>query len=626
MNATQLIEAVRASVAEGRAPEPAVRLTLAVERDPTLMRRAGAALRSLDPEAHGLRPVRLAVLGTGTLGALPDLLRAALVSCGLAPRIQVGDYGRFEMELALGAFQQDQPDAVLCMLSQEFFLPAVHQGMPVKEVVAHIETRLDELRGLLAGAAGRTSATLVLNTVPLSRSVRDSFIAVRDRALLAQAWHRLNGDLLELAATEPQLAIVDLAGLLALEATPARDRRLHSYADLPYTDAALLLLAQETRRVLQAQCGLSRKVLALDADNTLWGGILGEAGAHGVQLGGLYPGKAYKELQQAAGGLREQGVVLVLASKNDAALVEEMLSGHPDAVLRPDTLSVLAANWNPKADNLCQAAESLGLGLDSFVFMDDSPYEREHVTAELPQVAVVSADGDPAHLVERLLQQGWFDVPELTATDQQRADLYRSRALRNDYSKAFSSSEDYLQALDISLTAALATPFTTARIAQLAARTNQFNLTNVRFDANETGEMLDSADHLVASFAVSDRFGDEGVVGAAWMRCEAHEWRVLNLVLSCRVLGRGVELAITDWLFDRAAQAGATRVTASFVPSAKNTVAADTWERAGMTPVSEQEDGTRTFAVDLAGRPPVTPAWIVVTSPLPASDEQENLT
>ncbi|MBA2890250.1 HAD-IIIC family phosphatase [Nonomuraea soli] len=620
MNATQLIEAVRSAVAGGRAPDPAVRLALAVERDPTLLRRVGAALRSLDPEASGLRAVRLSVLGTGTLGALPDLLRATLVSSGLAPRIQVGEYGRFEMELAVGAFQEERPDAVLCMLSQEFFLPAVPQGMPVKEVVAHIETRLDELCGLLAGAAERTSATLILNTVPLSRSVRDSFIAVRDRALLAQAWHRLNADLLGLAATEPQLAVADLAGLLALEAATARDRRLHSYADLPYTDAALLLLAQETRRVLQAQCGLSRKVLALDADNTLWGGVLGEDGAHGVKLGGLYPGKAYKELQQTACGLREQGVVLVLASKNDASLVEEMLCGHPDAVLRPDTFSVLAANWDPKAGNLSRAADSLGLGIDSFVFMDDSPYEREHVASELPQVAVVPADGDPAHLIERLLQQGWFDVPELTATDHQRADLYRSRALRKDYSGAFSSSEDYLRALGITLTPALATPFTTARIAQLAARTNQFNLTGVRFDEIATGEMLDSADHLVASFSVSDRFGDEGIVGAAWMACEAHEWRVLNLVLSCRVLGRGVELAITDWLFDRAAEAGAARVVASFVLSAKNSVAADTWERAGMTPLSEEEDGTRTFSVELAGRPPVAPAWIA----LPSTDDQEN--
>ncbi|MQY35035.1 hypothetical protein SRB17_30070 [Streptomyces sp. RB17] len=627
MDNTHLTEAVRTAVAEGRAPEPGTRLALAAAEDPALLRRIGAALKSLDPEAPGLRPVRLAVLGTGTLGALPDLLRATLVSAGLGPRIRTGEYGRFEMELALGTFQEgeQQPDAVLCMLSEEFFLPAVPQGMPVKEVVAHVESRLEELRGLLFGAAGRSSAALLVNTVPLSRAVRDSFIAIRDRAVLAQAWHRLNGDLLGLAAEDPQLVTLDLAGLLALDAVPARDRRLHSYADMPYTDTALLLLAQETRRVLQARAGLSRKVLALDADNTLWGGVLGELGAHGVQLGGLYPGKAYGALQRAALGLRKQGVVLVLASKNDAALVEEMLAGHPEAVLRPDTFSVLAANWNAKAENLNRAAGSLGLGIDSFVFVDDSPYEREHVSTELPQVAVVPADGDPAHLVERLLRQGWFDVPELTATDHQRPDLYRSRALRSEYSGTFSSSEDYLKALGISVTAAPVTPFTTGRVAQLAARTNQFNLTNVRFDDTATAAMRDSADHLVASFAVSDRFGDEGIVGAAWVERGEREWRVLNLVLSCRVLGRGVELAIADWLFERAAEAGADRVTARFVPSAKNSVAADTWERAGLALVSEDADGVRTFAVDLAGRPPVAPDWIGLTSPASSLDDQENL-
>ncbi|MBT2396901.1 HAD-IIIC family phosphatase [Streptomyces sp. ISL-100] len=624
MDSTHLTAAVRSAVAEGRAPEPATRLAIAALDDPALLRRLGSALKPLDSDAPGLRPVRLAVLGTGTLGALPDLLRATLVGAGLGPTIETGEYGRFEMELTLGSFRgEHDPDGVLCLLSEEFFLPPAPQRMAVKDVVAHIEARTADLRGLLGTAAGGTAATLVVHTVPLSRTVRDAFISVRDRAVLAQAWHRLNAGLLGLAAEDPQLVALDLAGLLALQPTRARDNRLHAFADMPYTDAALLLLAQETRRVLQARAGLSRKVLALDADNTLWGGVLGEVGAHGLQLGGLYPGKAYSALQQAAAGLRDQGVVLVLASKNDADLVDEAITGHPEMKLRPESFSVLAANWDAKAENLRRAAGSLGLGIESFVFMDDSPYEREHVHAELPEVAVVAADGDPAHLAESLLRHGWFDVLELTEADQQRPGMYRSRALRSEYKGAFSSSDDYLAALDIRLTAAPATAYTTGRIAQLAARTNQFNLTGIRYDEVATAAMRDGQDHLVASFSVSDRFGDEGIVGAAWVECGAREWRVLNLVLSCRVLGRGVELAISDWLFQQAAAAGAERVTASFVPSAKNAVAADTWERAGLLPAAQEGDGSRAYARELAELPRTAPAWITFTD-LVANKEEGN--
>jgi len=337
---------------------------------------------------------------------------------------------------------------------------------------------------------------------------------------------------------------------------------------------------------------------------------------HGVELGGLYPGNAYADLQRAAAGLRGQGVVLALVSKNDAGIVTELLNEHPEMLLRPDAFSVLAANWNAKAENLRGAARSLGLSTDSFVFMDDSPYEREHVRAELPEVAVLAADGDPAHLAETLLRGGWFDVLDLTEADHQRPDLYRTRALRHEYAAAYSSSEDYLKALDIRLTSADATPFSIARIAQLSARTNQFNMTGARFDETTTAAMAQAPDHLVASFSVADRFGDEGIVGAAWVHRSTEEWRVLNLVLSCRVLGRGVELAIAQWLFDRAADAGARRVHADFVSSPKNSVAAGTWERAGLLPDPDAHDGTRGYTRELGELGGIAPDWITFTDPV----------
>lgn len=610
-DARELLDALRSAVDDGRAPAPAVRLALVETADPAVVRRAGRMLARLSTNDPGeLRPLRLAVLATCTVGPFQHLLQASLVAGGMLPAIEPADYGAFELALATAAFAAGDtgPDLVACLMDESYFVPGDWATGDLGGLAKHIEERAERLCHLVAACLERTSATLVLHTVPLPAQLRDTVISWRARAALAQAWYRLNAALLGLAAEHRQVVVVDLVGALAEAAVAARDDRLHRYGDLPYTDAALLILAQQVRRVAQARLGLGRKVLALDLDGTLWGGVLGEVGAHGVQLGGLYPGNCYLQLQRTVARLRDQGVILVLASKNDAELVERALTEHPEVLLRPQAFSVRAVNWAAKAGNLSQAAETLGLPVASFVFMDDSPFERGHVRSEEPEVAVVAADGDPAYLVRSLLANGWFDVMDLTETDLARPDLYRSRALRSEYSSGFASSERYLHALGTQVLAEPVTAFTAGRAAQLAARTNQFNLTGVRFDEAQTAAMSTDPQHLVASFSVSDRFGSEGIVGAAWVHRGQHAWRVLNLVLSCRVLGRGVELAIVDWLAAQARRAGAAVLEGTFVASRKNGPASGFWIRAGCS----SDDDRGVYSLDLSHAPGVLPAWITL--------------
>jgi FkbH-like protein len=606
---------MRAAVDGQRPPDPVSSRALMEATDPALVRQAGRILARLRTAGDELQAIRIVVVATCTVGSFEHLLRAVLVGAGMLPAIDVGDYGAFEMTMATGDFaargdpaghQGSDPDIVALLMGESYFLPADWGAADLETFEEHVNARLRELRDLIAGSLRRTTATLLVHTIPLPPAVRDGFVSVRARARVAWLWYQVNATLLGLAQEYPQVAAVDLAGVMADVPAAARDARLHRYGDMPYTDAALLALAQQVRRVAQAKLGLSRKVLALDLDNTLWGGAVGEVGIPGIQLGGLYPGNCYLELQRAARRLREQGVVLVLASKNDADLVNEALTTHPEVLLRAADFSVSAASWSAKTESLRGAALSLGLPIRSFVFMDDSEFERGQMQSELADVAIISAAGDPAYLVDSLLAPGWFDVMTLTSTDRERPQLYSTRVRRGSFSTGFGSSEDFLRALDMTVEILPATDFTVSRIAQLAARTNQFNLTGIRFDEAATAAMSRDPGHLVASVSVTDRFGPEGIVGAIWVERGPATWRVLNLVLSCRVLGRGVELATAAWLESRASEAAASTVEGRFTRSNRNGVASDFWVGAGYTSVNDEGE----FMRDLANTLTSVPSWI----------------
>ncbi|KAA2257090.1 HAD-IIIC family phosphatase [Solihabitans fulvus] len=609
---SETVDNIKSAVRDGRVPAPADLAALADSRDGALLRQAGRALAKLT-EADGLRPVRVGLLATATPGPLEQLVRATVVAGGMLPTFTAADYGAFDLTLTdadnplFGAEQ----DVVFCLLDDSYFLPKDWGGADVDALTEFVTERATALCGLLSAVAERNGTTLLLHTVPAPTEVLDTIVSWRQRAAFARCWAKLNAALLELPEANPTIAVADFTSALAEAAVAARDDRLRRYADLPYTDDALVLLATEVRRFLQAKSGLSRKVLALDLDNTLWGGVLGEVGAEGVELGGLYPGKCYKELQRTALRLRDQGVILVLASKNDAEHVDAALRDHPEMLLRPDVFSATAVNWSPKAGNLRQMAGELDLSVGSFVFLDDSQFERGHVADELPEVTVLPADGDPAYLTRTLVRGGWFDTLDLTETDKKRPGLYKVRAERSQFAGGFGSSEDYLAALDITLSVARATPFEVPRIAQLAARTNQFNLTGVRFSQNETAQLAEDPAHLVFSWSVKDRFGDEGVVGAAWVAADGDTWRALNFVMSCRVLGRGIELGVLGWLARQAKAAGASALEGRFVPSARNSVAAQLWSKAGFDLTEEGADG-KIFTLHLDNVEDLVPAWVRV--------------
>jgi FkbH-like protein len=317
-------------------------------------------------------------------------------------------------------------------------------------------------------------------------------------------------------------------------------------------------------------------------DNTLWGGILGEDGPDGLQMADSGIGSAYRRFQRSLLDLRRNGILLTACSKNNPREAMAVLETHPDCLLKPNDFAHIELGWGLKSEAIARTAQKLGLGLDSFVFIDDSPVEREEVSRALPLVDVLDSSGDPLRLVSMLNEYAGFDSLRQTDEDRKRADSYRHEAQRSEAKASATSAEDFYRSLGLQLDIFSARGEQSGRLHQLLMKTNQFNLTTERISVEEFRKLLDDPNHLVVGLRVSDRFGDSGITGLAIVDKRRPEvWRVRNFLLSCRVLGRTVEGAFLSWLIGRASQSRAGTVELHFVATNRNEVAYGFLEASG---------------------------------------------
>ena len=345
-----------------------------------------------------------------------------------------------------------------------------------------------------------------------------------------------------------------------------------------------------------------KKCMVLDLDNTLWGGVLGEDGVDGIQLGGDYPGKAYYQWQLALAQLADTGVILALCSKNNEADVQEAWDKNPSMVLKRKHFSAVRINWGDKANNLRDLAEELNIGLDSMVFVDDSPSERELIKQLLPQVEVPDFPDKPYLLMPffKFLVENYFRTYSVTAEDRAKTEQYHANALRRAEQSRFADFDDYLYSLDISIDVIPADEHNLPRIAQMTQKTNQFNLTTRRYTESEVGQLIDSHWHVYC-MSVSDRFGDSGITGTIFMQpVDDVTLDIDTLLVSCRVLGKGVEEAFFKTVMNLMRLDGYRKVTATYCPTAKNVQTADFYDRMGMTCVAVDE-GVKRYEMSLDG-------------------------
>jgi FkbH-like protein len=360
------------------------------------------------------------------------------------------------------------------------------------------------------------------------------------------------------------------------------DSRLYHMARVPSSFEGLRLIASRFCRSLASVRKPTAKCIVVDLDNTIWGGVIGDDGMGAIQVGHDYPGNVFREIQVFLKGLRARGIVLAVASKNTESVALEALEHHPEMVLRASDFSVLRINWQPKSQSVHEIAHALNIGLDSIVFLDDNPVERAEVRLHVPQVVVPELSSDITQWMSVLLNLEALDNANVTIEDTRRADMYAAEASRQRLQQDAASVEDFLGSLEMSAEVGLLSERELERVHQLIQKTNQFNLTTRRYSKAQLAEIVADSANAVAWLRLADKYGDLGLVCVGILRQLSSDlWEIDSFLMSCRVMGRGVEAAFLTYLFELAIERGAPAIRGVFLPTAKNGPVRTFYENSG---------------------------------------------
>ena len=579
----------------GKRRESAVALA-GLRLDFTATNALDVATRALEP-----RTVRLAVLASSTTAHLAGALRVGGLRRGLGFTLYEPAYGQLRQDLADpgSGFHHFAPTHVLFAFDADTVAAYGAKTQGRDEARAAVEALVTEWAALWA-AARRGGATVLQQTVmprqPASGGGNDHRVPGSAAAFVALVNERLrhaaDAHGVDLIALDAQTGIDGLDAWFSATAWLSAKQEVALPAAPLYGD----LVA----RVIAARLGHSAKCCVFDLDNTLWGGVIGDDGVGGIQLGqGSAVGEAFLSLHRYALELKRRGILLAVNSKNDDAVARSAFDRHPDTLLKSSDFSCFVANWGDKATNLQAIAKALNIGTNAMVFVDDNPFEREQVRGALPDVFVPELPEDPALVPRRLAESGCFELVSLTSEDLSRADLYVAEAQRAAVRVEAGDLDAYLADLAMVLDHAEIAESDVIRVTQLINKTNQFNLATRRLGEGEVRAIAADPDGLVLSFRLSDRFGDAGIIGVVTGHgIETGVFVVDDWLMSCRVIGRDVEYAMLLALVERLRVKDVSTLKARYLPSGRNGMVADLLPRLGFA-AEVADDGAVNGRFDL---------------------------
>ena len=620
----------RALAASGAHEEATQKLRLALAQNVryTFLARAEKLVLELAGKAQSnLRQCKIAVLGSSTTNLLVPVLRALCLRDRIGAEIYEAPYGSIEQEIAdpQSGLARFRPDVVMLVMHwRDLHLEAVTQNEQ-----AWISRFLEE----------RKAAWKQLSDSFACHIIQPSFDYPADEpyghlASVLPGGRTRMIDLLNLRLREEAPANVSVLNMAAVQrqaGTKHWEDELHwtRYRQHPATEA-LPELAEAYISQVRAVLGLSRKVLVTDLDNTLWKGVIGEDGLDGIGIGpGSPEAEAHLHLQRYMLDLKRRGILLAVCSKNNLEDAQLPFLQHPHMALHLEDFAAFRANWDDKATNLRAIAQELSLGLDSFVFLDDNPLEREWVRSQLPEVAIVELGSSPFHYLHQLNSGNYFEALSLSGEDLARAGQYRVESQRESIRASSASLDDFLQALQLQASVEAITTKNLARVTQLVNKTNQFNVATRRYTEAQVRELAEDPQGWAGAFQMSDRMGSYGLIGVLCCRpasdsvtwegvnWEGVNWEIDTWLMSCRTLGRQMEKFMFDRLVEAAIERRIRRIVGVYLPTAKNGLVKELYDQMGFRRTEESSEAVR-YEFEVPTTPVVTATHVANMTTLAA--------
>lgn len=578
--------------------------------------RLGRAIVSIRKQGQSLQPLapfRLGLIGNGTLDLIVPVLIATAARHGFSLECITGAYDQFLQD----ALQSDsplntaRPDAVLVALD--------HRGLALQPTpgneqaaVQSVNAAIDLLDSIRSAISQNSSAVCILQTIA---APPEGLFGSFDRALTGTARNivdQFNRRISQSVLQSSDL-LLDVAGIaetvgLADWHSPAQ----WNLAKLPFSDTFVPLYAEHVCRIIGAMRGKSRRCLILDLDNTVWGGVIGDDGLEGIQIAqGDATGEAFLSVQELALALRARGIVLAVSSKNNDEVARRPFREHPDMLLKEDHIAIFQANWDDKATNIRAIAKELALGLESMVFLDDNPVERGLVRQETPEVAVPELDSDPAGYARTLSAAGYFEAISFSEEDRARAGMYQANARRLSLQGQTSDLQSYLRSLEMRIIFGSFDRTTRSRVTQLINKSNQFNLTTRRYTESQVEQLELDPNAMTLQARLFDTFGDNGIICVIVCRASGPDtWSIDTWLMSCRVLGRGVEQAVLAEILKQARARGVTTLIGEYRPTDRNDMVREHYGRLGFKEIERSAQGASRWELSTSVKIEETPMTV----------------
>ena len=553
------------------------------------------------------RTLRLAVLSDAAVPQLVPLLRVLLARKGVRAEVYLAEYDSIELEVfnpssQLYAFA---PQAVVFLHALNALRFRYYRQNGERSRFA--EDTAEKISSLWDTFQARSSAVILQSNFMLPYERPFGNFDHKAPESFYPTVMRLNSMLVERARARTNVLLNDIEALSSYVGRKRwGDERLWTLAKAFCALDHLPLVAQNIVDILLSNLGHVVKCVVLDLDNTLWGGVIGDDGVEGIAIGPFGEGEPFHRLQHYLLDLKRRGIMLTVCSKNEHDTALAPFRSHPDMVLRPDDFAVFVANWGPKPDNIRHIKEELNIGFDSMVFLDDNPFERQLVREVLPDVIVPELPEDAADYVRAISELNLFEVTSFSEEDRRRADLYRANAEREQLQAGFSDISDYLRSLDMRITMQRFDAFHLPRIAQLIQRSNQFNLTTRRYTAGECEAMMREEGCIPLYVSLSDRFGDNGLISVIILRLRPPVFDIDTWLMSCRVLGRGVEQFTMNRVVELALGHGCEAIVGTYLPTAKNTMVKEFYAQFGFEISQRGEQGETRWVLEVGRYEPRT--------------------